>query len=198
MKSIFRPRPRLHGLGLGLGLALFVSAACGDDGAGDELPEGAFTTGPGESAGDDVADTTPATDGGTMVVPGTDTLPSDDTGPPQMVSFDAELQPLFTTTCLGPVCHEGTNPLVPLTLVEGGDVDPYVELTTRAHGLSGMPYVTPGDPNASYLYRKLEGTHLEGDLDGLGGGSQMPLSAPALSDANLTLVRDWILTGAME
>jgi hypothetical protein len=36
-----------------------------------------------------------------------------------------------------------------------------------------------------------------GDLDGQGGGTQMPQGAPPLPASQLDLFEDWILTGAM-
>ena len=57
--------------------------------------------------------------------------------------------------------------------------------------------MTVGELQESYLWRKLEGSHLEDDREGLGSGGQMPLAQPALSEGDLRLFRDWILTGAM-
>jgi hypothetical protein len=177
-------------------LALVV--ACDDDGTGDDLPPGAFTSGPGDT--DSVADDV-AIDESTTGDPTTtgDSSPDDDddTGPPPEVSFDAEVQPLFAMSCLGSLCHEGMTPAGTLALDPEGAIDPYTELTTRTHGVSGMPYVTQGEPSQSYMYRKLEGTHAEGDLENLGSGVQMPSGQPPLSDEDLTLVRNWILSGAM-
>jgi hypothetical protein len=48
--------------------------------------------------------------------------------------------------------------------------------------------VLPGDPASSYLYRKITGAGITGD--------RMPLQQPPLSDAQIALVRNWILRGA--
>lgn len=54
-----------------------------------------------------------------------------------------------------------------------------------------MPYITPGDPDTSYLWHKLDGTHLD-----VGGSmSAMPLSA-RLPDDQLATIQGWILGGA--
>jgi hypothetical protein len=46
--------------------------------------------------------------------------------------------------------------------------------------------IAPGDPQKSYLYRKLLGTHAA-----VGNGDKMPLGGQ-LSAANLTSVSTWI------
>jgi hypothetical protein len=161
-------------------IAVMLSA-CADDAAGDELPDGAFTTGPGADEAEAEA--------------GVPDLGSDETGP-QEVSFAGELAPLIEATCFGAACHDQTPAAGTLNL-SAANGDPYLDLTTRSHALSGMPYVTVGDPDQSYLYRKLVGTHAMGDLEGQGSGTQMPQGAPPLSPGQLDLFEDWILTGAM-
>ena len=49
--------------------------------------------------------------------------------------------------------------------------------------------VKPGDPDNSYLYRKVNGGPSI-------TGSQMPLGGPTLSQAQIQLLHDWILAGA--
>jgi hypothetical protein len=48
--------------------------------------------------------------------------------------------------------------------------------------------IAPGDPAASYLYRKITGAGITGE--------RMPLGLPPLTDAQQRLVRDWIRRGA--
>ena len=56
--------------------------------------------------------------------------------------------------------------------------------------VTGLPYVVPGDPDASYLVHKLEGgPDIEGEL--------MPPGTP-LDEETIGLVRDWIAEGAGE
>ena len=50
--------------------------------------------------------------------------------------------------------------------------------------------MAPGDPNNSYLIQKLEGT--------ASVGAQMPLGAPALDQANIDVIRQWISDGAID
>ena len=60
--------------------------------------------------------------------------------------------------------------------------------------MNGMPFVTAGDPENSYVLHKMRGTQ----VDAGGAGSQMPLGAPALDAATLDAVEAWILDGAKE
>ena len=55
-----------------------------------------------------------------------------------------------------------------------------------------LPLVTPGDLEASYLWRKVEGSHLT--VGGL--GEPMPLGRAALTQAQTDLLRRWIEGGA--
>ena len=47
--------------------------------------------------------------------------------------------------------------------------------------------IAPGDPDDSYLVRKVEGTGL---------GARMPRNMPPLSGAEIQLIRDWVSSGA--
>ena len=55
-----------------------------------------------------------------------------------------------------------------------------------------LPRVKPGDPEGSYLYRKLTGTHLEAG----GSGEHMPFQRDLLEPADLAVFREWIAQGA--
>jgi len=48
--------------------------------------------------------------------------------------------------------------------------------------------VNPGNPGASYVVQKLEGTAAV--------GARMPFGGPFLDQATINLVRDWIQAGA--
>ncbi|MGE3824272.1 MAG: T9SS type A sorting domain-containing protein [Bacteroidia bacterium] len=57
--------------------------------------------------------------------------------------------------------------------------------------------VYPGDPYRSFLFRKIN-NGLAYNVDLSNEGSNMPLSAPALNDKQIELVRQWIIYGAQE
>lgn len=103
------------------------------------------------------------------------------------VSFEREVLPIFKQHCMA--CH--------ITGEEQGGL----ALAPRlAHGsLVGVPSresplqrVKPGQPDASYLIRKLDGTHQEAG----GSGVQMPMGGAVLDAATRDIIRRWIAEGA--
>ena len=97
---------------------------------------------------------------------------------------------LFKPACS---CHQSA-PNAGNGNLELSDAVAYANIVDQPSGdLPSMPYVTPMDPSKSYLYLKLTGEHLAAG----GKGSKMPLG-PALSDAQMTLIADWITAGAPE
>jgi hypothetical protein len=170
-------------------LLALCAAGCPADGAGDDLPAGAFTSGPGDESATDGPVATTDSSGGVAT--------GEDSTGFGMVSYAESVQPIWNGRCFGTTCHDIDQPGGALNLATDGPTDPYTELTTRSHALSGMPYVTVGDPNNSYLWRKLEGTHTDDDLMNSGGGSRMPLGTPALDDGTMALIEAWIVGGAL-
>jgi hypothetical protein len=70
--------------------------------------------------------------------------------------------------------------------------DAYPVLVNQLSGQASLDRVEPSDPVASYLWHKLNGTHLS-----VGGeGDQMPRSGQNLTSAELLLIEQWILEGA--
>lgn len=66
-------------------------------------------------------------------------------------------------------------------------------LAAQSFQLPTMSRVSPGLPDESYLWRKVLGSH-----DEVGGtGNQMPLSG-SLTSAQLQLLEQWIVDGALE
>jgi mono/diheme cytochrome c family protein len=95
---------------------------------------------------------------------------------------------VFTPTCSG--CHTGP---------AGGALPAGLDLTSLSMsftGLVGVPsrqnaaldLVEPGDPDNSYLIRKIEGTATT--------GSRMPLFGGALDQNTIDAIRQWITDGA--
>jgi len=120
-----------------------------------------------------------------------------------VVSFAADVYPLFVNTCNGSGCHNS----------EGGTVTPKAMLdlvgSATAHGeLVGVasPQCTPVknlvvayDVSASYLINKLTGVGvcLGQPMPRSPGSSGLP-NPPPLSAAQIDLVRAWIGTGALD
>lgn len=181
-------------------------AACRDPAAGGEfLPEGGFTS--GDDGADDVeGSTTWGASAGEAATVGESGAVStgaaategagSSTGPMPVLSYATDVQPIWNARCFGSGCHDG-DPIGVAVVSLVARNDPYTALTERTHAFSGMHYVTAGDPEQSYLFRKLLGTHDEDDLAGVGQGLRMPLTGGPLSETDLSTVRDWIDGGAM-
>lgn len=122
------------------------------------------------------------------------------------VSFSAQIAPVLKrcSTChssLVPIvprmeectgCHPNEPPAAGLDL-HGNPQFIYENLVeVPSTELPGMHRITRGAPSESYLWRKINGTHLE-----IGGsGEMMPLGAPALDEETLNIIERWILDGA--
>ncbi len=105
------------------------------------------------------------------------------------VSFAANIQPIFTTTCAG--CHSpgGIADMagIPTFLREGESYDMIVNVTSVQD--DGLVLVVPGDSATSLLFQKVSS-------DSPPVGNRMPLFAPVLSDNEIKLIQDWIDQGA--
>lgn len=92
---------------------------------------------------------------------------------------------IFDTSCT--VCHSGAAAPLGLRLDAGNSFVNLVGVSSRQVG--SLLRVEPGDPDRSYLVRKLEGTAAEGE--------QMPLGGPPVPQASIDFVRQWISDGAL-
>jgi len=103
------------------------------------------------------------------------------------VSFAKEVNPLLRQRCA--VCHvTGQEPGL-LSLIPAKSYDSIVGQDSVQ---SDLKRVEPGDPEQSYLYHKLVGSHLEAGGEGL----QMPFASPPLNETQIDLVKRWIAEGA--
>lgn len=91
---------------------------------------------------------------------------------------------VFDTSCI--VCHAGAAAPLGLRLDAGSSFVSLVGVSSRQVG--SLLRVEPGNPDRSYLVRKLEGTAAEGE--------QMPLGGPPVPQATIDFVRQWIADGA--
>ena len=92
---------------------------------------------------------------------------------------------VFDTSCI--VCHAGAAAPLGLRLDAGNSFVNLVGVSSRQVG--SLLRVDPGDPDRSYLVRKLEGSAAEGE--------RMPLGGPPVPQATIDFVRQWISDGAL-
>jgi hypothetical protein len=121
-----------------------------------------------------VPDAGPRMDAGTSDA-GSSDAGTPDAGPPDsgtQVSFAADIQPILTNRCQP--CHTWSYAST-------------VNVMTSCGGM-GSVYVSPNSLDNSRLYGKVAGVPA--------CGSPMPLGLPPLPQAELDLIRDWILQGA--
>ncbi len=105
------------------------------------------------------------------------------------VSFKSSVQPIFNANCV--VCHQGSR--APQGLSLEPDVA-YQDLVNIASVESPLMRVAPGAPDKSYLVNKLRGTQQQAG----GSGVQMPFGATPLSEQNISLIEQWIASGATD
>jgi hypothetical protein len=104
-------------------------------------------------------------------------------------TFDRIAQQIFLPSCATASCHDSESQAGGLNLLPGGAYSQLVGVlpSNSVVALAGLDRVTPGDPDLSYLYRKLVPDLLPGWGVGMPAGEQ-PI-APEL----LELIRLWIL-----
>ncbi|MDC0715590.1 hypothetical protein [Nannocystis bainbridge] len=194
--------------------ALFVLpviAACENQDPLDSLSQGsAVSNGPGGGpsggpSGGPGSDTMPATDtdptGTSTDAPTTTDATTGDlptggeTGPTEPgttgegLSHAADIQPIWDANCVTD-CHTPGGAASGWFVLSG---DPYDTLISQASfEINDMQLIVPGVPEQSYLWHKINGTHLA-----IGGNGNMmpPPPAPALSQAAIDTIGQWILEG---
>jgi uncharacterized protein involved in high-affinity Fe2+ transport len=111
--------------------------------------------------------------------------------PPPAAGFGpnfSEIQAnVFTPDCATSGCHAGANPAAGLNLEEAGSYAMLVGIQSSQD--AAFQRVEAGDPDNSYLVRKLEGT--------ASSGQQMPPGAP-LPQSEIDVIRQWITDGATD
>jgi hypothetical protein len=113
------------------------------------------------------------------------TVPVVDT---ELVDFELQIAPIFTTSCAVAGCHSNVGPKAGLVLTAAAAINNLVNVPSSQQ--PGLLRVRPGNPTDSYLVRKLEG--------GPGiSGARMPKSRAPLPDAQIALIRQWISQGAL-
>lgn len=104
------------------------------------------------------------------------------------VSYQADIVPLIESQCA--TCHLTGEEAGDISMV--GDVARDFLVSKPSQEAPAIMRVVAGNPDASYLVMKLEGTHLTHG----GSGGQMPFGAPPLAPEQIAKVRQWIAAGA--
>jgi hypothetical protein len=110
--------------------------------------------------------------------------------------FASEVAPIFSSRCGGSVCHGAGSPTLGLSLAgvqasvvrEGVVGKPSAELPT-------MSLIEPGEPDQSWLYRKVS-DNFDGVDCAIASCTRMPLGGASLTADELERIRSWIATGA--
>lgn len=179
-----------------LACACLLVLACGSESEGDDLPAGAFTSGPDDNGNEEEGSDEGTTSAGPVTTgdastsdPPMDTG-SEDTGP-VVLSHDADILPIWTANCIDSSCHDSDGPASGLDLQTEGV---YTRICDGFQPLLTMNYIDceDFDPQSSYIFHKVSNTHA--DVGGSGG--PMP-PGPSLSDSDLATIENWILGGAL-
>jgi len=101
-------------------------------------------------------------------------------------TFQSIQDRVFTPVCTG--CHAGAAAPLGLRLDEGASYAMLVNAPSVE--VPALLRVQPGNPGASYLIQKLEGTAAV--------GARMPLNGSALSQDTMAVIRQWIADGAAD
>jgi hypothetical protein len=109
-------------------------------------------------------------------------------GPPidPNATFTRVQNEIFTPSCAQIGCHDSIGRQSQLVLTQGNAYANIVNVSSVE--MPSLRRIAPGDAPNSYLYRKITGAGITGD--------RMPQGGPPLSDAQVSLVRDWIRRGA--
>ncbi|WP_437277248.1 PE-PGRS family protein [Sorangium sp. So ce375] len=104
----------------------------------------------------------------------------------------AQVRTILNTSCAGATCHGSQN--APAAGLDLRANMAHGELVDGASSTcNGRVLVVPGKPSESYLINELRGKDL------CATGKRMPPApAPALSEANIKTISDWICAGAPE
>ncbi|HSP15753.1 MAG TPA: hypothetical protein VLV78_13490 [Thermoanaerobaculia bacterium] len=106
--------------------------------------------------------------------------------PPDPTATFTRVKTEILPTCAAVGCHGRIAPQQNMILEPDRAYAMIVNVSSVE--MPSLSRIHPGDPANSYLYRKITGAGITGD--------RMPQGGPYLSDAQISLVRDWIRRGA--
>jgi len=104
-------------------------------------------------------------------------------------TFDRIRQQIFAQRCALSGCHDSESATGNMILLPGAAYSQIVGVTpdNAAAAGAGLLRITPGDPDSSFLYRKITD-----DLV-IGWGNAMPLNLTPLTADQIELIRLWII-----
>jgi len=115
----------------------------------------------------------------------TPTSPGDGIPPDPRATFTRVQNEVFTPSCGVAGCHDADIQQAGMILIAGRS---YAQIVGKeSTEVPSLKRVEPGNPDASYLYRKIAGGSITGE--------RMPLVG-SLDASKIALVRDWIRRGA--
>jgi hypothetical protein len=106
--------------------------------------------------------------------------------PDPTATFTRVQNELFSPTCAQLACHDPLGQQSQMVLSSGRAYANIVGVSSVE--MPQLRRIAPSDPANSYLYRKITGAGITGD--------RMPLNQSRLTEAQISLVRDWIRRGA--
>lgn len=115
-------------------------------------------------------------------------------------TFDRIQRQVFNQSCAKSSCHDSQTTASELLLEVGASYGNLIDVVPLNPVASAAPYnwlrvklldATSGDPDASFLYRKVSGDLPERDM-----GVRMPRSSPKLHASLIEMIRLWIENGA--
>lgn len=173
---------------------ILVAAACDDGGGKSSDTDDATTTTDGTNA--TTNDTNqPTTTDATDTTDGTST--TEGTGTPTTgsleVDYETDIQPIWDANCTTG-CHVAGGSASSWFVITPGDSHGAI-VGKQSIGLASMQLVAPGDRDNSYLWHKINNTHVE---VGGNGTAMPPPPAAALSSGDLEKIGAWIDAGAPE
>ncbi len=110
-------------------------------------------------------------------------------GEPEAVTLTQLQTSLFTPTCAVAGCHSAATARAGLILEAGRTFGETVNVASSE--LSQFDIIEPGDPEASYMVKKLRG---DADIS----GERMPEGGPFLSEERIAEVISWVNAGALD
>ncbi len=108
---------------------------------------------------------------------------------PQAVTLSQLQTSLFTPTCAVAGCHSAASAQAGLILAAGRTFNETVNVPSS--GRPQFDIIEPGDPESSYMIKKLRG---DADI----AGQRMPRGGPSLSDERIAEVISWTNAGALD